>query len=251
MTMNDDRPGDDGTHTAPPALIHPKRKRSRAIASIAGIASVLGAGSYLTTSLIMGNNGGDAQDVTAVGTLDPRGTAEPNSSMSGSNGASPGTPANGKTQAGQAANPEPSFEEPVERVKKAREAAARDGVKITRPLPVKENLAGAAAAAAAKEETIGSAKEGGTMRIITVRGDLTGQREIGWVAGGVKRHGKVDCSQQFKLYNEQKPKERPSLLVCWRTSAERSVIVVDTKIGGRPTVEKSVAVIDREWRKLS
>jgi hypothetical protein len=250
MTMNDDRPGDDGDRTAPPDLIHPKRSRGRTIASVAGIAAVLGAGSYLTTSLIMNHNDGETQDVAAIGTLDPQETPAPMPAVSGSDGASPGTPASGKTTAGQAANAEPSFEEPAERVRKAREAAAKDGVKITRPLPAKENPAGAAAAAAAKEVVIGSAKEGGTMRIVTVRGDLAGQREIGWVAGGIKKHGKAECSQRFKLYNEQEPKTRPSLLVCWRTSANRSVIVVDTKIGGRPPIEKSLAVIDREWRKL-
>jgi hypothetical protein len=252
MTMHDDndRPGDDGNRTAPPDLLHPKRNRSKTIASIAGIAAVLGAGSYLTTTLIMNNNSGETQDVAAVRALDPQGPAAPGPAASGSDGTSPGKAGGGKTVGGQAANPEPSFEEPSERVRKAREAAQKDGVKITRPLPVKDNPAGAAAAAAAKEQIIGSAKEGGTMRIVTVRGDLAGQREIGWVAGGIKKHGKVECSQRFKLYNEQKPKTRPSLLVCWRTSADRSVIVVDTKIGGRPAVAKSLSVIDREWRKL-
>ncbi|MEV4279502.1 hypothetical protein [Actinoplanes xinjiangensis] len=251
-THHDDRPGDDGTPMAPMALVRPQRSRIKRVAGVVGLAAVLGSGAYFTTLSVTTDNEAERREVTALGTPHPASTVDPRPSVSGSAGTSDGTPQPGKTGgAMQAAKAEPSFEEPAERVRKAREAAAKDGVEITRPLPARtENPAGEAAARAAEEVTIGSAKEGGTMRIVTVRGDLTGQREIGWVAGGVKKHGEVECSQRFRLYNEQEPKTRPNLLVCWRTSAERSVIVVDTKIGGRPAVAKSLAVIEREWRKL-
>jgi hypothetical protein len=246
--QDDDQPGDNGSPTAPRASVRPKHSRLKRVAGVAGLAALLGSGAYLTTLSVTGDDDTGNRDVTAVGALDAPG---PGSAAPLSTGTAGATPNRTTTGGNQAAKVEPSFEEPAERVRKAREAAAKEGVKITRPLPAREvDPAGEAAAAAAKEVTVGSAKEGGTMRIVTVRGDLTGQREIGWVAGDVRRHGKVECSQRFKLYNEQEPKTRPNLLVCWRTSAKRSVIVVDTKIGGRPAVTKSLAVIEREWRKL-
>ncbi|AEV87589.1 hypothetical protein ACWT_6577 [Actinoplanes sp. SE50] len=133
-----------------------------------------------------------------------------------------------------------------DRVDAARRAAAKDGVKITHPLPAKPDPE----ADGAKEVTVGSAKKGQTMRIITAHGDLTGTHELAWVAGGITRHGDIQCSQQFKFYNEAAPKTRDNLLVCWRTSAHRSVITVDAKIGGHPPVAQSLAVINREWHKL-
>ncbi|WP_433791308.1 hypothetical protein [Actinoplanes sp. CA-252034] len=243
-THDDDRPGDDGTHTAPMALVRPRHSRIKRVAGVVGLAAVLGSGAYLTTLSVTSNNDAEHREVTALGTPEAAGTAGPG--PDGPSKAQAPEPTGGN----QAVKAEPSFEDPAERVRKAREAAAKEGVKITRPLPAPANPAGEAAAAAAKEVTVGSAQEGGTMRIVTVRGDLAGQREIGWVAGGVKRYGQAQCSQRFKLYNEQEPKTRPNLLVCWQTSAKRSVIVVDTKIGGRPSAEKSLAVIEREWRKL-
>ncbi|WP_143133745.1 hypothetical protein [Actinoplanes philippinensis] len=213
-----------------------------------GLAAILGSGAYLITLRFVDGNDRRAQDVTAVGTVAPQNPAAPEPTTSSAGADRPSAETTGGSAAVRA---EPSFEEPADRVRKARDAAAKEGVKITRPLPLKEaNPAGEAALAAAKEVTTGSAKEGGATRVITVRGDLTGQRELGWVAGGIEKHGEVSCSQRFKLYNEQEPKTRPSLLVCWRTSEKRSVIVVDTKIGGRPPVGKSLGIIEREWRKL-
>lgn len=245
MSSNDaNQPDDGGAASAPPALVRPRRGRLRTAAGVAGLAAILGPGAYFTTIWVLGQGDEKPREVTAVGADTPRHLT------SGGSAAPAPAPAAGKTGENQQVKTEPSFEEPSERVRKAREAAEKEGVKITRPLPASANPAGAAAEAAAKEVTVGSAKEGGTMRIVTVRGDLTGQRELGWVAGGIERHGDASCSQTFKLYNEQEPKVRPSLLVCWRTSEKRSVLVVDTKLGGRPSVDKSLGIIQREWRKL-
>ncbi|MFC4064685.1 hypothetical protein [Actinoplanes subglobosus] len=248
MSTQDDQPGDNGSPTTPAAPSRSEHSRIKRTAGVVGLAALLGSGAYLTTLSVTGHKDTENRDVTAVGALDAPGSQPATPAAPGESGANPKSTTTGGNQTVKA---EPSFEEPAERVRKAREAAAKEGVKITRPLPVREdNPAGAAAAAAAKEVTVGSAKEGGTMRIVTVRGDLTGQRELAWVAGGVEKHGPAACSQRFKLFNEQEPRTRPNLLVCWRTSEKRSVVVVDTKIGGRPPVGESLAIIDREWRKL-
>ncbi len=108
-----------------------------------------------------------------------------------------------------------------------------------------------AAAESAKVTNIGSLqKDGGTMRVITAPGDLTGQRELAWVAGGISEHGTVKCSQTFKLANESKAEMRRNLLVCWRTSARKSVITAAVDLEGDPSTSESAAVIEREWAKL-
>ncbi|GAA2895150.1 hypothetical protein Acy02nite_39630 [Actinoplanes cyaneus] len=231
--------------TQDPIPVRRGRRRKQALVAVAGAAVAISGAAFFA-----GNHSSENQQA---------GRAEPlaSPSASASAGATASAPAEqiGKiTAAGDKeakGKPEPSLPQSAkDRVDAARKAAAKDGVKITHPLPAKEDPAKQAAAAQAKEVTVGSAKAGGAMRIVTLRGDLSGQREIGWVAGGITKHGPTSCSQRFKLYNEQTPKERPSLLVCWRTSAKRSVVVADTKIGGRPDVGRSLAVIDREWRKL-
>jgi hypothetical protein len=41
------------------------------------------------------------------------------------------------------------------------------------------------------------------------------------------------------------------MLVCWRTSARRSVVTVAVAEQGRPSSGDSVAVIQREWARLN
>lgn len=138
-----------------------------------------------------------------------------------------------------------------ERVKAAREAAEKDGVEVQHPLPQRAQAATMADPDSAKVTTTGSLKKDrGTMRIVTVQGDLTGQRELAWVAGGITDHGPASCSQTFKLSNEAKPAKRKNLLVCWRTSAAKSVVTVTVDLDGKPSVSKSLAVIDKQWRNL-
>ncbi|BCY13912.1 hypothetical protein [Actinoplanes sp. L3-i22] len=240
MTKHDDHlPGSEAP-AAETATSRPKRRRARAIAGAAGLAAVLGSGAYLTTNRLMA-----PEASTGAGTVIAAAPATATSSAAA-------TPAESGTdrQVKSADDHEDEPKSPAERVAAARKAAAKDGVKITHPLPAQDDPARIAAAGEAKEVTVGSAKQGATMRIVTAHGDLTGQHELAWVAGGVRKHGAVECSNKFKFYNEAEPKTRDNLLVCWRTSVKRSVITVDTKIGGRPAVARSLSVIDREWRKL-
>jgi hypothetical protein len=47
-----------------------------------------------------------------------------------------------------------------------------------------------------------------------------------------------------------KPAVRPNLLLCWRTSDDRSVATVLIDQSGKPSTADSVRIIDREWAKL-
>jgi len=193
-------------------------RRARVGLGLAALAAV-GVGSYVVT--------------------DHRAAPEAGSSLRAAT-ASPAAPA----------GPGPAPRSDAERVAAAKSFAAAHGVKNFHPVLPKDVPELSAAAAAAKVTTTGSVKQGATMRIITAKGDLTGQRELGWVAGGVMKVGRVSCSQTFQLANEEKPTRKPSLLICWRTSAAKSVATVAVNLRGRPSLKQSAEVIGREWGRL-
>ncbi|MGK5678061.1 hypothetical protein [Actinoplanes sp. URMC 104] len=138
-----------------------------------------------------------------------------------------------------------------ERVAAARSLAAKHGAKLMHPVePKNVPSAMSEAAANAKVTVVGSAKSGTTMRIVTARGDLTGQRELASVAGDVIPVGPVSCSQRFKFANEEKPAVRKNLLVCWRTAAQRSVVVLTADVHGKPSRHDTVETVNKQWSKL-
>ncbi|WP_250007120.1 hypothetical protein [Actinoplanes sp. M2I2] len=83
------------------------------------------------------------------------------------------------------------------------------------------------------------------IRVVSADQDLTGQRELGWVADRGVPVGTSRCSQTFRLSRDEPARKRPTLLVCWRVSADRSVFTVAT--GAEPSKRGSVALIDKVW----
>ena len=233
------------------APTEPKRRplasrRIRLALGLAGLA-VVGAGAYAVTDNLTGR---DAE--TTAGTSVPPGKTDAGQVFADS---VPGevAPTTQPSSAGPSASATSKAAEPktdAERVKAAKSFAAAHGVKNFHPVLPRQMPELTAAAENAKVRTTGSTAEGRTMRIITAEGDLTGQRELGWVAGGITKMGEVSCSQTFQLANEEKPGKKPSLLVCWRTSATKSVATVAVNLRGKPSQKESVEVIGREWRKL-
>ncbi len=96
----------------------------------------------------------------------------------------------------------------------------------------------------------GSFKSGGTLRVVSARGNLSGQRELKWVAGGVEPYRNASCTQRFRLGNEEKPARKANLLLCWRTGAEKSVIAVLVDPNGKPSKAKAVRALDKKWRSM-
>lgn len=94
------------------------------------------------------------------------------------------------------------------------------------------------------------ADNGQTMRVVTARGDLTGQREMAWAADSGHRVGDAWCTQNFRFSPDRPASVRPTMLLCWRTSAHRSAYVVTVNPTGKPSEQDTVAVINREWSKL-
>jgi hypothetical protein len=89
-----------------------------------------------------------------------------------------------------------------------------------------------------------------TMRVVTARGNLTGQRELAWVADTGQPVGDARCTQNFKIGPGGKPRVRPTMLICWRTSADRSVYTVLVDIEHPPSKQASVQAIDEAWTRL-
>jgi hypothetical protein len=96
----------------------------------------------------------------------------------------------------------------------------------------------------------GSLKSGGIIRVVSARGDLSGQRELHWVAGGVEPYRNAECTQRFQLGNEPKPARKATLLLCWRTSTEKSVVTVLVDPKGKPSRAKAVRELNKKWLSM-
>lgn len=229
-----------------------RSRRTRVVAGAVGLAGLLGGGTYVAVARLAPT--ASETRTHDVGALPPAATTTDAPSV-------PPTAAVRHSGAGlrPKAGQQPTTAAPVtseayrtaaEQVAAARAAAAKDGVRVVHPPVSAASPAAVAAAAAAHVENLGSLKQGSTMRVITAKMDLTGLREQGWVAGGVTAHGPASCSQTFRFGNEQKAAIKPTLLVCWRTSAHKSVITVAVDTKGHPSVAKSITTIDERWRKM-
>lgn len=106
------------------------------------------------------------------------------------------------------------------------------------------------AAAAAPITELTETTASGAIRVTTAGFDLTGRAEL-TVAGD--RGWPVDkarCTRNIRSTPAGDPRVVPSMLVCWRTSAQRSVVTIAVAERGRPSSAESVAVLEREWARL-
>jgi hypothetical protein len=172
MTVHDDdRPGDDGVHPATPA----RRSRGLVVAGVIGLAAVLGGGSYLITDHLRG--GDDKGATTSIGRIDSVETSDAPSAEASAPASTQPSAAAAPASATAAPSPAPAatLTSPTDaaKVKKeiqaAREKAAKDGYPLQRPLQDKGQPVEA--------DTRMEKYAGGTMRITTAKGDLTGQKD--------------------------------------------------------------------------
>jgi hypothetical protein len=94
------------------------------------------------------------------------------------------------------------------------------------------------------------AKDHHTLRVVTARADLTGQRELAWAADAGHRVGTSRCTQNFRFSADTPAGERPTMLMCWRTSATKSVYAIVVDIDKRPSDRNTVQVINRVWSEM-
>ena len=95
----------------------------------------------------------------------------------------------------------------------------------------------------------GSAKERKTIRVVAARTDLTGKLELDWAADKGTKHGDARCTNNLKLTEASAPKVRPTMLLCWRTSATFSAYSIVIDFDHAPKADEAVKVIDDIWGK--
>jgi hypothetical protein len=94
------------------------------------------------------------------------------------------------------------------------------------------------------------AKDKRTFKVVSARGDLTGQRELRWVADAGHAVGDARCTQTFRFNPQSKAGVKPTLLICWRLSPTKSVYTVLVDLNHKPSAKASVAAIDKTWRSM-
>lgn len=217
--------------------------RRRIALGALGLAAVLGTGAYVITDQLTGRQSEDARpvDVPVAAPVAPASGSTVSATPEGPT-AEPSTSA----QATPSAAPSSLSASVMESIREARRKMAEDGVRVQRPIQPKTTRT----AEDVQMTTQGSLKEGGIVRVVSAPEDLTGQRELAWVAGGVTRHRGVECSQTVRLSNDAQPQRKPNLLICWRTSAKKSVIAIVVDPQGRPSRSKAVGALEKKWRSI-
>ena len=133
------------------------------------------------------------------------------------------------------------------RVSAARKSVALGEASIGHPLPKKPV---APMRDVRVTQTGNLKKDGGILRVVSSRSDLTGQRELAWIADRGDPIGDARCTQKIRLSNNAKADVRKTLLICWRTSADRSVFTVAVRLDGKPSRRTSLAAIEKGWSQL-
>jgi hypothetical protein len=212
------------------------RRRKRAVIGVVGLAAVLGGGAFFVTDAMTSGE----TVIRDTGALAPMASPESPSATGSTSTARP-SPSESVTSKRSGRTTE-------EQIAAARSAAAKDGFPLQRPLTQPKV---AAQAVAPTVTNIGSLqRDGATMRVVSARYDLTGQRELSWAADNGEQVGDARCTQKFRFSDGGVVLEQATMLLCWRTSAGKSVITVAVVRQGRPSKSAGAATVDEQWAKL-
>jgi len=201
----------------PSASPRPWQRRRYRVAAV-GVAAVVGVGAVLAhqvgpaSSTVASDNASDTPSEAASATGSPSATVSTSTSPS----------ASAKPSASPSESPPPT-------------ASPMAAKKAPDDIPVNESTV---------------TRDGRTLRIVSARADLTGQRELTWAADTGHPVGSARCTQNFQFSPNSPAGVRPTMLLCWRTSAHKSVYVIETNPGGRPSESEAVAALNHEWFRL-
>ena len=225
------------------------RRRKLAVAGAVGLAAVLGGGAFLVTDRLAGDTETVSADIAAPAPL-----ATSSSAASAPASAVPSAPATSAvpgaapSRAAATSAPAPATSKPKSRAQMIEEAkgTAAKADNVRRPNPPKI----VPADGKVTETQSGSLNGSGTLKVVSARADLTGQRELGIVADEGVAVGNARCTQNVRFSAGAPAQEKPTLMICWRTSAQKSVYTVSAVKSGRPSAATAVAALDRQWTKL-
>jgi hypothetical protein len=209
------------------------RRYKCAALGVAGLASVLGAGACQAAGPVA-----DKTPSPAATTAEQQiGKAE---------GIPQGLPAPARPQ-GLAASGPAAPKSTSERLSEARGANERLGTMVRRP---REKPVSAADPSKVRRVEKGSVqKDKRMMRIVSSKQDLSGYGELAWVADEGEPYGKADCSRMIQM-SEAPPKEKPTLLICWRLTPKKSVYAIAVNLKQNPTARDTVAALEKEWARM-
>jgi hypothetical protein len=228
----------------------PAWSRARIATGAAGLAVVLGVGAYAITVELTKN--GTPPDAAApaptAASAQPNAWADEVSPKPLRSPSAPGGSPSSAPSSVPTALLAPSVPASVAaEIRRAREDMAKHGVAVQRA-PVPSTTV--APLVGLSRTTTGSLTKGGIVRVVSARSDLTGQQELAWVAGGVTDFGDDKCTQTVRLFNSPKPQEKPNLLLCWRTSAKKSVVAVVVDPQGHPSRPAALAELHKKWQSM-
>jgi hypothetical protein len=235
---------DDGGYD--PMAARRSRRRRKAAVGAAGLAALLGGGAYLVTDLITDKPETIASESGVVAPL-ARPSMSPSPSVSRSR---PGSTRAGAGASSKTASPSTSAgsKSAVQAAKDARTYGNKHRVPQTRPLPLPSKTVAPSGVTVTNSGAPGART---TLRVISARGDLTGQRELAWVADEGTAVGNARCTQTFRFSDNGAPSRKPTMLICWRTSAARSVITLMVNLDGHPSKAASSAALNKRWAELA
>ncbi|MEU4557987.1 hypothetical protein AB0F72_06340 [Actinoplanes sp. NPDC023936] len=214
------------------------RRRKQAIVGITGAAAVLAGAGFLVLQL----NSAEQPSLPEPAALAPLTDSAPASAP---------------------AEQESSEADPSETRTPKKTTKPADAVEISPAPSPSPSATEAEASAAAKDRlkaatvTAGPVSErtellkNGTIRIVSAPRDLTGERDLQLAADRGKPAGQgVTCTTTVRITGGVPESARPTMLLCWRTSEERSVVTMAVVPSGEPPTASSVEIIGREWAKL-
>ncbi|MCO8273176.1 hypothetical protein M1L60_21520 [Actinoplanes sp. TRM 88003] len=219
------------------------RKRKLAVGAV-GLATVLGTGAFLVA-----DRAGD-ENIPAEGRV----ALTPEAAESRFGGTEPDVKRASPTEETPSSSPKaspatvmPSVPAEVrKKIEDARRKMAEDGVPVQGAVEQQMTSAGQRLAVTTQE----TRTKGGTLTVTAARGDLTGQGRLANVSGGVGRHRGVPCSQTFQFSAQAVPAKKDNLLMCWRVTANKSVVAMVVDLDGKPSRDKAVDAIDKKWSEM-
>ncbi|MCW2506382.1 MAG: hypothetical protein JWO79_4666 [Actinomycetia bacterium] len=231
------RNGDDD-HTTTPRFW----QRKQLIAGTAGLAIVFGGSVALTRYFVTDEaSKGSQGDSGSPAVISPGGTP-----LAATPSAGPGTGAARPPAA--AVKPAPPSPRPTSRAQRI--AAARAAVKKAGPT-VHHAVPQTRTDEPLTVRTYGSQQQGNYLKVVSAHTNLSGQKELAWAADDGHAVGAARCTQKFAFSNQSTPAVKPTLLVCWRTTADRSAYTVAVVRSGRPSEQRSATMLNEAWTKLS
>jgi hypothetical protein len=216
-------------------------RRGRTLLGVAGLASVIGTSAFLASGRTNSEHGPEnaapAAQMAVQQAMSEAETPPGPTAQTGPMGpAVPGTAAPGQPKT------------TAERLNDARSANKRMGTEVRQPRV--RTVADVDSSKVRRVERGTLKEDRRMMRIVSSRQDLTDYAELGWIGDEGVPHGPARCSRTIQM-SDKPAAEKPTLMICWRTTPEKSVYTITVDLKKSPTAREGVAALEKEWRRMS